>query len=683
MPLQSVTCLHLCQRDLSVMRYVLAFWKDPESFSLQAEALRCFQPPESPSASDLTVTAAAGEHGAVRTPLSRSFAELCASECVRIHMLTSGNTNEPFRRRSSSLLKGLAAALAHYNPPARTGPDGWGTENPSDEAKRGSETDTGAAEVPDPLSEESIALVKMLSFRCLQEFALIAVLYSTDGVELPELLLKLEGLLDEGSRFHAKQGCLSLDEEARSGLQLLLTLHRLRTATGSLALAATMPPSQKQEHLLLNLVSTLINTIELTLYGDTAYRRRALLKKACTELLRHFIYPHLQRVLSTLETDEAARGAELLTPVLCTTTKALDLVGSDDALLMGCTALLACQLMWHTGDRRGAISLLSLSVSSLDEQRALRVDALRHIPEDVRDVSALQRASIGTCSNHIDWFHSVKRLGAHAFAGYGIFGLASSADRGDQAMAEVQAELVSFYFRCELEYCAQQIVIKRAVKQLIAKEQKAREAEISAAATVGKRSASRTLGKTSASGVSGGSVSMDALGKGTGRVQSATPLDKSMTLEKASTMVQNVEPLDAEALPVVASLRSFGAKNAYYRCLLLLELARLDGSEVRKQSLLQEACLAVEEAEGREQLLRESFADLIVMTQTAQRCPLVLARSHRYIYVAPVGSRKSKKASYYRVMAKEKGSGTDVSLHNDDHCRLRATRVGEGPYNAA
>jgi hypothetical protein len=52
--------------------------------------------------------------------------------------------------------------------------------------------------------------------------------------------------------------------------------------------------------------------------------------------------------------------------------------------------------------------------------------------------------------------------------------------------------------------------------------------------------------------------------------------------------------------------------------------------------------------------------------------PVLLARSHRWVYVSPVGGRNveqknddgegEREVVYYRIFAKEQGSGTDVSL---------------------
>lgn len=222
-------------------------------------------------------------------------------------------------------------------------------------------------------------------------------------------------------------------------------------------------------------------------------------------------------------------------------------------------------------------------------------------------------------------------------------------------MSEVQADLVAFYFRTELTYCVQQLVEKQRIRDILHREEKARTAAADALLkgiklkpVTDKASKGATLGATGAK--------TGALG-----VTGAATLVGGFALTVLPT-----DGVNSENLPVVPSLRSFCSKNCYYRCILLIEMARIDTDGARKISYLHDAVSAVEECEGREQLLKESFAELLVMTETDRSCPLVVARSHRYIYVAPVGCRKLKKAAYYRVFAKEKGSGTDVSLHNDD-----------------
>ena len=218
-------------------------------------------------------------------------------------------------------------------------------------------------------------------------------------------------------------------------------------------------------------------------------------------------------------------------------------------------------------------------------------------------------------------------------------------------MSEIQADLVAFYFRCELTYCIQQLAEKHRIRNILRREEKQRNAAADAL-------------------LKGIKLKPSAVEKiGQGATQLGGTVAPGGTLAAgtlASTVAFSSEGVNAETLPVVHALRAYSAKNCYYRCILLLEMARIDSDHERKVVYLHDALSAIEECEGREQLLKESFADLLVMTENSRRTPLVVARSHRYVYVAPVGCCKLKKVAYYRVFAKEKGSGTDVSVHNDD-----------------
>jgi hypothetical protein len=92
----------------------------------------------------------------------------------------------------------------------------------------------------------------------------------------------------------------------------------------------------------------------------------------------------------------------------------------------------------------------------------------------------------------------------------------------------------------------------------------------------------------------------------------------------------------------------------------------LRDNEEKCLDCLHEAMKCIEEAEGREQLLKSSFSDHTVMTDSNLKYPIVLARSHKFVYIVPIGCRKLSSALYYRILAKERGSGTAVSIYNDD-----------------
>ena len=102
------------ETDLAVMRCVLNFWKDPDTFSLSSTALATVGgvPAHSgatassshvpSSTAVLSLLPTGGENCLVH-----SMAERCFLECVRVQQQTSGNQNEPWRKRSTTLLKGI------------------------------------------------------------------------------------------------------------------------------------------------------------------------------------------------------------------------------------------------------------------------------------------------------------------------------------------------------------------------------------------------------------------------------------------------------------------------------------------------------------------------------------------------------------------------------------------------
>jgi len=380
-PQASTACIQQCQLDLAVMKFALDFWKDPDSFSLtDAHLAKYYHQP----AADVLVIAA------------QSFADLCTSECIRIHLLSSGNTNEPFRKRSSSILKGVAAAIKDYTPASA----------PSGEEKSGS-TDSGR-----------VKLLETFTLRGVLEASVITLFCSTDGVDTAEMADKLFSLGQEVAEHQAvtaaqaattaMQAAPAVDTEALEQLRLLQELQKL--------LLNKIPGHARAKQVLV-----VVQRLEELLYSDVAYRVRAFLRRVSMELWRTFVFPAIQEILSDLQDGTSGRKSKDLlaeiAPGLLAAVKVLDITALEDPILMGATALLAGRVQWELGDHRGSIALVQQAIYTMDEHRAGRVDALQHIPEDVRDILALQRSAFSTRADNQDWFHSLKRLGAHAFAG--------------------------------------------------------------------------------------------------------------------------------------------------------------------------------------------------------------------------------------------------------------------------
>ena len=179
----------------------------------------------------------------------------------------------------------------------------------------------------------------------------------------------------------------------------------------------------------------------------------------------------------------------------------------------------------------------------MEDHRAARVDILLHCPQDSRDVLALQRQALSVRPDATSWLHGEKRLGGHAFAGYGIFGHSSSADRADQALAELHTDMTVTYLRLEIQYAIQQKRARTAFKIIDTKPP-------------------GTAAITPKSGI-----------------KMKDPGSDNLALAPLST-------LNAENLSCISFLKSVCGKNCYTKSLLYMELARVEeGTDTRAEYL--------------------------------------------------------------------------------------------------
>ena len=611
--------------DLAVMRMLQVFWNDSDAIDVSDEAaLRAKY--TSPAGASLS---------------SRTFADRCLSECVRVQQLTCGNANEPWRKRSSSILRAAWKLLSAVAVPA-----------PADE-----ETGLYDAAV--------VATAVPLSLECLVEVATIAIFDQTEGTPVSDLLSKVWALgrVLETVGQQAQQQAPSEEEKQGSIIaapgtagQELLLLEQLMAVLTSSSTAAAEDGQYSRLAACLKFSSSLSGMM----FSSQVRRRQALLRRAAVGVWGRFLYPALQQVLSEDQSPRTLPALIDAAPALMAAVRVLDITGLEDPILVASASMLCGAVFKHLGDFRAAVALLRQALDSLEEHRAARVDLGLHMPADVRDVLALQRASLSARAEAADWFHSIKRLGAHAFAGFGIFGAGSSADRTDQALAELHTDMLALYFRCELEHAIKQRQARSGYKGALRALNEAKG-----------RPAPTRAGDDSSS-VAAASIVEDE--------NDAAKLDPSLRLAEsfaktilASASVVHFSGVSTDSLPCVSSLKSFCGKNSYAKCLLLLEMARVEESEDARLELLMAAQSSVEEAEAKEEVLSQAFADLSVVTVQSKgapaRPPIVLARSHKFIYVSPVTTRRALeggKVQYFKVFAKELGSGTSVSLANDD-----------------
>ena len=587
-PEKTVLCIEQCNLDLAVMKFSLAFWKDSDALNFSPANLSTYYNGHHPD-------------------LQRSFLDICVCESIRLHYLTSGNRNENYRKRSANIVKAAAALFSTYQLP-------------------GNEINDSA-----PQGENNLA--KQLTLSGLFEILCVVVIdFADEPSEMTDdLVAKIYALAQEV--FEANPAPTLTDY--KSDINLLERIYSYQRVSANL--------QQK-----FGALRDLLTALEDTMFSERAYRKKSFLKRISNLVWQKFLYPSLQTLLSDFGSQPID---DIYAESLILVMKTFDATFIEDPVLYGTLALVSAQVLRQANDLRQSISLLRQSISVIEEHRAASIDVAIHMPDDSRDVLALQRASFSARAESQDWYHSVRRLGAQAFAGYGIFGTSSNADRTAQALAEIHTDLLSLYFRSELEYSIQLQANKNGFRASTANNKilnaNSPTKTVVTTATLSKKTmkGGKTIGKT-------------------GSKTAAQPFATAITSpEEAESGVIDVEKLHAAHF-----LKSFCLRNGYARCLLYLEMARCQRDDEEKcLDCLHEAMKCIEEVEGREQLLKTSFSDHTILTDSnTSKYPLVLARSHNFIYVAPVGCRKLSRALYYRVLAKEKGSGTAVSIYNDD-----------------
>ena len=574
-PVKNESPLVCAEADCAILKCTVSFWKDPDSFSVDESSKKKFEFPSEENlqkAEMYLYTNDSNDSNGLNNVnyVWHSFEDRCLCECSRVQQLSAGNTNEVWKKRSTMLLKIFWKVFE-------------------------SNTDVYFVNELGENPEESLEKMTspLLSSYCLAEMTIIAMFDATDNIPLDLIFQKIFSTV-------ASAPSISYLEGVWNELVLLRKLYKLTSSQ----------ESDTQETI--KTCMELVSHLKEVLTTDVATKRKSLIKRIVVGIWSKYVYSKLQCYFSQ-DYDNCIVHMKQLCPVMSIIVKSLEMSNFEDPILYGSLVLTLSQLLNISDEKRETISLLRQAIDLIDENRAARVDFNLHVPEEDRDILALQNQSICTRSEAKDWFHAFKRLGAHAFAGYGIFGLSSQADRADQALAEIQTEMLSLYFRFEIEYSIHQIKLKNMYKSV------------------------KKPDSASESHFNNGWASTAAM-----------------------------SPVIVENLPCISALKSYCCKNSYSKCLLLVEMAKVESNEVKRKEYLMEAKASVEEAESQEKVLKTSFHDSSLMSD-ASRYPLLLARSHRFIYVANVGCRSIPNVHYYRIVAKEQGSGTDVSIVNDDY----------------
>ena len=563
------------ESDLAVMTVVSEFWQNPDSLVLESL--------HNPFPDTIL---------AVSTPAVASYAEKCLMECIRTQELTASNTNEPWKKRSSSLLKAFMTYSMKFVQSSEGGDENEGSLEHKDDSEEG--------KTEPPLE------MGVMTMECLVSVMSLAMFDELDGIDNEEVLDRINIL---------QSRCIASPESeiSKNDFALLkaLTLYISSVTSDSNPTAALH----------------LVESINDMIHSDKFLVRRTLLRKLALGMWSKAIYPMLQNTLSVVMSAEFPTR-ELVDVIDPMTTAAISLVfsGIEDPVLLGGVSIVIAQLLNFVGETRRCISFLGKAVECIDDHRAARVDVKMHFPDDVRDIKALQHSSF-TCraDQAYQWHASAKRLGAHAFAGFGIFGTASSMAAVDQAICDLHLDMLTLLFRYELSYS----IGSRSKYSLLK-------------ASVGPQDA-KTKAKTA-------------------------KLESSLqSLTFSSTTTPTSAP-NIDKLPCISYLRATWGKSSYTRSILLVEMARVERKSEKKMEYLKDAMECVQEAEMRELELQKVFADLNIISTDDARHPVVIARSHSFFYVSPVGCKKHgfDKVKFFRVFGREEGSGTDISVTSDE-----------------
>lgn len=546
--------------DLDVLKQVLGFWKDADAFDPKSFA------------------AAAGRYPDTRD--KNLFTEKCLLECCRVQQLTTGNINEPWKKRSRGLLKAFIAFSEA---------DGFDLGDVSVRCV----SDMMSTILFDIVADETaVGKLRVLMSRKVEEYFPKDV---TDDAEKDQVVTT-------ESEFDIKQ--LSL-------LNQLLVVMDSRTLTNQNV----------------TLVKNYLSDIAKVSFTEELMKRRTFLQRAAIGVWNRCIFPAVRQALSrsTSQRDQL----KMLSGPLLSIMEILSSTLSHDSVFVGSVAVITAQVLRAIGQSRECIQHVLRSLDYVEGHRAGRVDIRLQYPEEVRDITSLQHQAISVRTEYKNWFHAFKRLGAHAFAGFGIFGASSSMYREDVALSEIHMDLLTCYFGEEIAYAIAQRhlrgsdVVEHKTKNVAATKNGTKAATVAQPTPIVK-------------------------------IEDPEANEESKCVAKVSNMA------------ISKQLRNWCKKNNYAKCLLLLEMARVEALSEERLALVAEAMKCVELAEQREKEIIDAFADLTIMTDREIKHPIVLTRSHKFFYVLPVGCRAQRKAHYYKILAREEGSGTDLGPGSDE-----------------
>lgn len=632
--------------DLATMKAIMNCWLTPDKFGGIAD--------EEAIKAEFGHPGAGAEEGSLKAGAGNFFRERVLAEFVRVQQLTSGNRNEVWRRRCVGVMSGFRAYFetVKLEPPSESERPAEGEAAEEGEDEDAPEPDAeleadgeGAKPVEEPAEPEierkeeaTMRLVRncVIELLSMNLFCPNKKEEEDDDIKIGADTQKdvLAFLVDNVAHSYG-----SSEVEAGSDfLKMVKSLHSL----------VQVERRESQEFILSTF--SFVQSLDECLSKDNLRLKRSVLVQTAINIWDELISPNLQKALSN-QSSTSPDELKYYGPSLLALFKVFNSSQVDDPVMLSSMSLLVGKVYSQFNDYRTAISVLSRALDNIDKQRASRVDLKLHTPVDSTDISALQHSSFTSQNDAQDWFNSIKRLGAHAFAGFGIFGSASVAERTDHALAEIHTETTMLYMRCEVQYAMARKRAKKALKYY--KHDKAfyekhshNRIKFSHKTSEEKASSEPTIPICSSF---------------------YKPENKSTTDESDPGALDEEYKTNTDNLRIKSVLKRWCVENSQAQALLCVELAQVDSRPACQIKHIEAAKALIAEGEQSEKELKESQASLTVMSGSDFRAPVTLARSHGFLYAVPVASEKhANKAAYYRLFAKEDLHGSLVTLGNDE-----------------
>lgn len=220
-------------------------------------------------------------------------------------------------------------------------------------------------------------------------------------------------------------------------------------------------------------VTSFLQNFEDSIYTNYSHRNPSLLIFLGMEVFKKSVFSPINLYIQQTGDKLPKDSQQLYTfvRVINAVLQCIDHVVYYDPVFYIALSLLLSNLNLQLEEYRSSISICKYALYLVDWVREVRVDLRLHLPEEIRDLISIQHMSITSTATLFDWYDSMKRLGAYAYAGFGIYGIYSSIHMHEEALQEMHLELYLVYYRSELKYYQHYLLQKDVHRKRIAAQQ--------------------------------------------------------------------------------------------------------------------------------------------------------------------------------------------------------------------